>query len=219
MIYAGATPDVAAETARQLGISYIFIGPEERNNRSARRHWQNLTGGRISFGWCFRTRGRVSTKSSGADAATAPRGKTPPRGNFRVACFQQFPSSPSPSPSLPSSSRAPGRWPTFPFTCSRRFPGGRSGGRCSDASHPVAWIAGALLGYALTCLALWAVLAIGIASALTFAAAWAGMSATTWSHRPASGQTVCRAARVEPSRGANPHPVALDRPGGLPVSI
>ncbi len=47
-------------------------------------------------------------------------------------------------------------------------------------SHPVSWIAGALIGYALTCLALWAVLAIGIASALTFTVAWALISAGTW---------------------------------------
>ena len=59
-------------------------------------------------------------------------------------------------------------------------PGWPLGWALFGRSHPVSWIAGALLGYALTCLALWAVLAIGIASALAFAAAWAVMSAATW---------------------------------------
>lgn len=38
--------------------------------------------------------------------------------------------------------------------------------------HPAAWIAGALMGYGLTQLTLWAVIAAGVPSPLTFAVAW-----------------------------------------------
>ena len=54
-------------------------------------------------------------------------------------------------------------------------------GRALFGSHPAAWVAGALLGYALTCVALWAVLALRIPSAITFALAWVIVSAVTWS--------------------------------------
>ena len=53
-------------------------------------------------------------------------------------------------------------------------------GRAMFGTHPAAWVAGALLGYALTCLAVWAVIAMRIPSAATFAAAWAISSAATW---------------------------------------
>src|SRR5688500_11381940 len=46
--------------------------------------------------------------------------------------------------------------------------------------HPAAWVAGALLGYALTCVAFWAVLALHIPSATAFIVAWALVSALTW---------------------------------------
>ena len=59
-------------------------------------------------------------------------------------------------------------------------PGWPLGRALFGRSHPVSWIAGALFGYALTCLALWAVLALGIPSAATFAVAWAALSAATW---------------------------------------
>jgi hypothetical protein len=54
-------------------------------------------------------------------------------------------------------------------------------GRALFGKHPAAWVAGALFGYALTCLALWAVLALHIPSAVTFVLAWALLSAATWS--------------------------------------
>jgi hypothetical protein len=53
-------------------------------------------------------------------------------------------------------------------------------GRALFGSHPAAWVAGALLGYALTCIAFWAVLALHIPSAVTFLLAWALVSVATW---------------------------------------
>lgn len=53
-------------------------------------------------------------------------------------------------------------------------------GRALFGRHPVACVAGALLGYALTCLAFWAVLALHIPSAVMFVVAWAIVSALTW---------------------------------------
>lgn len=53
-------------------------------------------------------------------------------------------------------------------------------GRALFGSHPAAWVAGALLGYALTCIAFWAVLALHIPSAVTFFLAWALVSVATW---------------------------------------
>jgi hypothetical protein len=43
--------------------------------------------------------------------------------------------------------------------------------------HPAAWIAGALVGYGVTQLALWAVIAAELASPLAFVAAWAAVTA------------------------------------------
>src|SRR5688572_5781203 len=53
-------------------------------------------------------------------------------------------------------------------------------GRALFGRHPAAWVAGALLGYAITCVAFWAVLALHIPSAVTFVFAWALLSAVTW---------------------------------------
>ena len=53
-------------------------------------------------------------------------------------------------------------------------------GRALFGRHPAAWVAGALLGYALTCIAFWAVLAMRIPSAVTFVLAWALISTATW---------------------------------------
>ena len=50
--------------------------------------------------------------------------------------------------------------------------------------HPAGFIAGALLGYGLTCLALWGVLALGAASRTTFALAWAGTTIIMWTCVP-----------------------------------
>ncbi len=52
-------------------------------------------------------------------------------------------------------------------------------GRPLFGTHPAAWVAGALLGYAFTCIAFWAVLALHVPSALTFVLAWAMVSAAT----------------------------------------
>ena len=53
-------------------------------------------------------------------------------------------------------------------------------GRALFGTHPAAWVAGALLGYALTCIAFWAVLALHLASGIAFFLAWSGISAATW---------------------------------------
>ena len=54
-------------------------------------------------------------------------------------------------------------------------------GRTLFGKHPAAWVSGALFGYALTCIAFWAVLALHIPSAVAFGLAWAIISITTWS--------------------------------------
>ena len=46
--------------------------------------------------------------------------------------------------------------------------------------HPAAWIAGALFGYALTCLAIWIVIAFGAASLAAFALTWSLLGGATW---------------------------------------
>ena len=53
-------------------------------------------------------------------------------------------------------------------------------GRALFGRHPAAWAFGALVGYALTCVAFWAVLALHVPSALAFVIAWAVACATTW---------------------------------------
>ena len=53
-------------------------------------------------------------------------------------------------------------------------------GRALFGKHPAAWVAGPLVGYALTCLAFWAVLALHAPSAATFVLAWALVSTATW---------------------------------------
>ena len=58
-------------------------------------------------------------------------------------------------------------------------------------SHAAGWIAGAILGYALTAVTLWIPIAAHVPSALTFVAAWAGVSALTWfACRRIAGPTV-----------------------------
>jgi hypothetical protein len=54
-------------------------------------------------------------------------------------------------------------------------------GRALFGKHPAGWIFGALVGYAITCVAFWAVLALHIPSAVTFVLAWALVSAASWS--------------------------------------
>ena len=54
-------------------------------------------------------------------------------------------------------------------------------GRALFGKHPAGWIFGALVGYAITCVAFWAVLALHVASGLTFVLAWALVSVASWS--------------------------------------
>ena len=53
-------------------------------------------------------------------------------------------------------------------------------GRALFGQHPGAWVTGALLGYGLTSVAFWVVLALHIPSAASFLLAWAIVSAATW---------------------------------------
>ena len=53
-------------------------------------------------------------------------------------------------------------------------------GRVLFGRHAAGWVAGALLGYGMTCLAFWAVLAAHVPSAATFAFAWLLTSALSW---------------------------------------
>jgi hypothetical protein len=53
-------------------------------------------------------------------------------------------------------------------------------GRALFGKHAAAWVAGALLGYALTCVAFWAVLALHVASVITCVLAWVIISLAIW---------------------------------------
>jgi hypothetical protein len=59
-------------------------------------------------------------------------------------------------------------------------PGWSVGRALFGRTHPAAWISGALIGYAVTCVVLWAVLALHIAALWTFALAWAVTTAVIW---------------------------------------
>src|SRR6478672_5835918 len=50
--------------------------------------------------------------------------------------------------------------------------------------HGAGWIAGAAIGYALTALAIWAPIFLGIPSLLTFAAAWLALTVVSWFAAP-----------------------------------
>jgi hypothetical protein len=50
--------------------------------------------------------------------------------------------------------------------------------------HPAGWVAGAVIGYALTCLVLWGVLALDAASLTLFVLAWAATTTITWTFVP-----------------------------------
>ena len=60
------------------------------------------------------------------------------------------------------------------------LPGWPIGRALFGSGHPASWVAGALFGYALTCLACWAVIAAGIPSAAAFGVAWLATTAVTW---------------------------------------
>jgi hypothetical protein len=47
-------------------------------------------------------------------------------------------------------------------------------------AHAASWISGMLLGYALTCLACWAIVFSGVASSAMFVIAWVGTTALVW---------------------------------------
>lgn len=69
---------------------------------------------------------------------------------------------------------------TIAFYVLATLPGWPLGRALFGREHPARWIAGALIGYALTCVALWAVLALKIPSAATFVLAWALISGASW---------------------------------------
>src|SRR5687768_8966408 len=60
------------------------------------------------------------------------------------------------------------------------IPGWPFGRALFGRSHPAAWISGALIGYGLSCVALWIVLALHAAASWTFVLAWAVTSAASW---------------------------------------
>ena len=60
------------------------------------------------------------------------------------------------------------------------LPGLPLGWRLFGRQHPAGWIAGALMGYALTAFAIWAVIRAGIPSAIGFAVAWGLLCRVTW---------------------------------------
>src|SRR5688572_5800588 len=64
------------------------------------------------------------------------------------------------------------------------IPGWPLGRALFGRAHPASYISGALIGYALTCVAFWAVLALHIPSAVTFMLAWALVTAATWGFIP-----------------------------------
>ena len=53
-------------------------------------------------------------------------------------------------------------------------------GRALFGRHPGAWVTGALVGYGLTSVAFWAVLALDVPSAASFFLAWAIVTTSTW---------------------------------------
>ena len=59
-------------------------------------------------------------------------------------------------------------------------PGWPLGRALFGPAHPAGWIAGALFGYALTCVAFWAVLALHVPSLPVFVLAWAAVCGLTW---------------------------------------
>lgn len=54
--------------------------------------------------------------------------------------------------------------------------------------HAAGWIAGGVLGYMLTAVAIWAVVAVGMPRVMVFLAAWAVLSAATWAAYLALGR-------------------------------
>jgi hypothetical protein len=67
-------------------------------------------------------------------------------------------------------------------------PGLPVGWRLFGRRHPAGWIAGALIGYALTAIALWAAIRAGVPSAPGFVIAWCVLSLLTWISLGARGE-------------------------------
>ena len=59
-------------------------------------------------------------------------------------------------------------------------PGLPVGWRLFGRAHPAGWVAGALIGYAVTAFAVWAAIRVGVPSAGGFVVAWAVFSLATW---------------------------------------
>src|SRR4029079_15162435 len=64
-------------------------------------------------------------------------------------------------------------------------PGLRPGFVLFGRRHAAGWIAGALFGYMLTSLAIWAVIYAGVPSRLAFAIAWFAITVIAWIAAPA----------------------------------
>ena len=59
-------------------------------------------------------------------------------------------------------------------------PGLPAGWRLFGRRHPASWVAGALIGYALTAVAIWAAIRAGVPSAPGFLIAWCVIGLVTW---------------------------------------
>jgi hypothetical protein len=75
------------------------------------------------------------------------------------------------------------------------LPGIPIGGTLFGRHHPAAWISGALMGYGLTCVAFWTVLALRVPSLGAFVVAWAAMVALSWG----SSRALVRRAATPPA--------------------
>jgi hypothetical protein len=67
-------------------------------------------------------------------------------------------------------------------------PGLPAGWRLFGRRHPAGWIAGALLGYALTAVAIWAAIRAGVPSTAGFVVAWCVVSLAAWVFLGARGE-------------------------------
>ncbi len=61
------------------------------------------------------------------------------------------------------------------------IPGWPLGRALFGNAHPAGWISGGLIGYGLTCLAFWVVLALGFSSPSAFVLSWGVIAAASWS--------------------------------------
>ena len=68
----------------------------------------------------------------------------------------------------------------IPLYALATLPGWPLGRALFGAAHPMSWVSGGLIGYGLTCVAFWAVLALDVPSASTFVLAWLSISAAAW---------------------------------------